>query len=252
MLDRLRRIVQEVGTAVHLDEALAIIVRRVKEAMDLNACSVYLTDSETGEHVLMATEGLNSSAVGQVRLGPREGLIGLVAERQEPVNLENAAEHPRYRFSQRTGEERYRAFLAVPIIHYRRVLGVLVARHRDRRLFDEDEVSFLVTIGAQLAGAIAGVVRGQTIARAADADPLRRIQPAGYVQGIKAATGVAIGTIVLPSPLADLASVPDRTVEDTAAEESAFLQALADVQTELQGYRGTHGEYAARRCAWPV
>ena len=45
---------------------------------------------------------------------------------------------------------------------------------------------------------------------------------------------MAIGTIVLLSPLADLDSVPDRQVEDTATEERAFLEGVAAVQEELR------------------
>ena len=103
-----------------LSEALELIVSRVKQAMEVDVCSVYLTDKESGSHTLMATEGLNPEAIGKVVLTRNDGVVGLVAERQEPVNLEAAAEHPRYHYFPETGEERYKAFLGVPIIHQRR------------------------------------------------------------------------------------------------------------------------------------
>ena len=40
MLDMLRAIVQEVNTAEDLDAALSIIVRRVRDAMGTEVCSV--------------------------------------------------------------------------------------------------------------------------------------------------------------------------------------------------------------------
>ncbi len=43
------------------------------------------------------------------------------------------------------GEELFAAFLGVPIIHHREVLGVLVVQQQQRRRFDESEESFLVT-----------------------------------------------------------------------------------------------------------
>ena len=94
MLDILRRIVQEVSTAPNLDKAVGIIVHRVKEAMAVDACNVYLKDTAAEHYVLTATEGLNPKAVGRLRFGRGEGLVGMVAERQGPVNVENTLEHP--------------------------------------------------------------------------------------------------------------------------------------------------------------
>ena len=87
--------------------------------------------------VFRATEGLNRDQVGIASLAPGEGLVGLVAEREEPVNLENAENHPSFQFLPDLGEERYHAFLGVPIIHQRDVLGVLIVQQTDRRRFDD-------------------------------------------------------------------------------------------------------------------
>jgi phosphotransferase system, enzyme I, PtsP len=238
MIETLRRIVVEVGGATDLHEALSIIVRRVREAIAVDACSVYLRERDSGDYVLQATEGLNLAAVGRARLAWNEGLVGLAGERQEPINVEDAQAHPRYHFLPQTGEERYRALLAVPIIHYRRVLGVLVVRHRDQWRFDEDEISFLVTISAQLAAVLAGVL--DVMLPIVEGGPPCE-QGVCVLQGIKGAPGVAVGTIVLPSPLADLASVPDRSIDDITAEERAFAAAVAVVREEFR----TSGERMA-------
>src|SRR5215212_3218392 len=98
MLSTLRRIVQEVNSAVNLAQALEIIVVSVKQALLVDVCSVYLTTPGKDELVLMATEGLNPAAKRRVRLNFTEGLVGLVAQRAESVNLDNAADHPRYKY----------------------------------------------------------------------------------------------------------------------------------------------------------
>jgi len=230
MLENLRRVVQEVNAAENLDDALLIIVREVKSAMGVDVCSVYLRDDTRDDNVLMATDGLNPAAVGKVRLPRNRGLVGLVGERQEPVNIRDAAVHPRYAYIPETSEEPYHAFIGVPIIHYRRVLGVLVAQQRDHRLFDDDEMAFIVTIAAQLAGAISHA------AAIASAGSLTNGQPreSRLVQGVRGAPGVAIGTIALVDPLAALDSVPDRQPADVDAEERAFRTAVAAVQEELR------------------
>ena len=155
MLDQLRSIVQKVSAAKDLQSTLNIIVSRVREALDTQVCSVFLFDADINSHVLMASDGLNAKAVGHVNLAVGEGLVGLVAKHAEPINLEDAPLHPSYHYLQETGEEVFHAFLGVPIIHHRAVLGVLIVQHEERRRFDESEEAFLITLSAQLAGVIA-------------------------------------------------------------------------------------------------
>ncbi|WP_257276083.1 GAF domain-containing protein, partial [Endozoicomonas sp. SESOKO4] len=155
MLNTLRSIVQEVGAASNLQAALDIIVQRVREAISTEVCSVYLYDAEKAIYTLMATEGLNKKAVGVARLSQSEGLVGQVGLREEPINLKTASSHPKYRYIKETGEEKFHAFLGVPIIHHRMILGVLVVQQKEQRRFDEHEEAFLVTMSAQLAGVIA-------------------------------------------------------------------------------------------------
>ena len=154
MLEVLHRIVQEVNSAANLEAALKVIVTRVKGAIGADVCSVYLTNFDERTHVLMATDGLRQEAVGNVRLPLGRGLVGLVAERAEPVNEADAPAHPRYLKISDTGEVRYHGFLGVPIIQNRKVLGVLVVRQAEQRQFGDAEVTFLFTLAAQLASAI--------------------------------------------------------------------------------------------------
>src|SRR5690606_25176013 len=155
MLDALRIIVQEVNGAKDLQSTLNVIVSRVREVMGTEVCTVYLRDPNSGRYVFMANEGLNPDLIGQISLAANEGLVGQVATREEPLNTDDAESHPSFLFLPGIGEERYSSFLGVPIIHQRRVLGVLVVQQVERRRFDEHEEAFLVTCSAQLAGVIA-------------------------------------------------------------------------------------------------
>ena len=55
MLETLRHIVQEVNTARSLNEALEIMVRRVRDAMSTQVCSVYMREPSSGRYVFRAT-----------------------------------------------------------------------------------------------------------------------------------------------------------------------------------------------------
>jgi len=230
MLEPLRRIVQEVSAARNLDQALDVIVRRVKQAMGVDVCSVYLTDQQSGQLVLMASDGLHPESVGKVRLATSEGLVGLVAERAEPLNLDDAPEHPRFRYFPETGEERYHAFFGVPIIHHRKVLGVLVVQQHAGKRFGEATVTFLVTIAAQLAGAIAHAEASGGI----DGLQRNRRLDGRLIQGQPGAPGVSIGTAVVVHPFADIESIPDRPAKDVAQEQTRFTEAVDAVRSDIR------------------
>ncbi|QUX97100.1 phosphoenolpyruvate-protein phosphotransferase PtsP [Marinomonas sp. CT5] len=232
MLSLLRRITQEVTAAQSLSAALDIIVRRVRRAMRAEVCSIYLVDMNTKEYVLMATRGLNADIAGSVSLKADEGLVSLVGRRAEPVNLEDAHVHPSFHYLKGTGEERYRSFLGVPIIHHRQVLGVLVVQHEDRRRFDEGEEAFLITLSAQLAGVIA-----HAEATGAITNLNANATPSGAdfrYKGIPGSSGVAIGQGVVVFPPADLDVIPDRITTDHEEEIQDFYQALDAVRQDIR------------------
>ena len=229
MLSALRGIVQSVNTAGDLQTTLEIIVQRVAEVMGTEVCTVYLRNPETGRLVFAANQGLNPELIGKISLSPDEGLVGQVARREEPLNLDHAEKHPNFLFLPGIGEEHYHSFLGAPIIHQREVLGVLVVQQKDSRRFDEDEEAFLVTAAAQLAGVIAHARATGSISQKADS-----VAASAIFKGIAGAPGVAIGRAVIVVPSADLNSVPRRRTEEPDAEIKAFQQALDAVREDIR------------------
>ncbi len=230
MLESLRRIVHEVNAAHNLDEALTLIVDRVKPVMQADVCSVYLTDPETGEHVLMETDGLRPSAVGRVRLLPDQGLVGLVASRAEPINLDNAPGHPNFQFIASTGEAPFHGFLGVPIIRRGTTLGVLVVQQREARRYTGDEESFLATLAAQLAGSISLAEVRQRLERLDTGTLIGTV----FLEGVASTRGLGIGEAVVVFPDAALDAVPDKHVSDPEAEIERFNQAVSAEVAELK------------------
>ena len=195
MLDTLRRIIQLVNAAPDLNQALEIIVEQVAGTVGVDVTSVYLTDAERMQYVLMATQGLRKDVVGKVRLNPGEVLFGMVVEREEPVNLDDAPNHPNYMAIAETGETRYHAFLGAPIVHNREVLGVLVIRQIESRKYDDDEVTFVLTLAAQLASAINHARASGELARLHNHGMVTH----QFLKGNASSTGVATRTNFLSS-----------------------------------------------------
>ena len=232
MLEILRRLIQEVNDADSLHDALTLIVARVRQAMQTDVCTIYLHDRASEQLIFRATEGLNSDKVGQFGLAFDEGLVGWVATREEPLNLDDAMAHPSFQLVEGLGEEPFSAFLGVPIVHQRDLLGVLVVQQGDHRRFSDDEESFLVTVSAQLAGVIAhaelaGAIAENRPASAPDEGAARFV-------GVAACGGIGIGTAAWVSPHADLQSVPSRVTSNRRAEIRAFRDALASVRRDIE------------------
>ncbi|MDG1489689.1 MAG: phosphoenolpyruvate--protein phosphotransferase [Actinomycetota bacterium] len=232
MLASLRNIVQEVNSARSLGQVLSIIVKEVRSAMQAGVCSVYLFDESDQRYVLMASEGLRIESIGKIRLAMREGLVGLVAAKEEPLNLENADKHPNFAYFEETGESPFHSFLGVPIIHHRKVLGVLVLQQETQRKFGDEEEAFVVTVCAQLSGAIAHAEATGALRQLASAG--RGKSREALFRGIPSSPGVGIGRVVLVSDSADLASVPERFAKDSNAEIEIFRIALESAKQDMR------------------
>ncbi|PRO69559.1 phosphoenolpyruvate--protein phosphotransferase [Alteromonas gracilis] len=190
MLTTLKRIVQEISQISALDTALFRLASRVKQTLNVDSCSIYLADYEAQEFILKATDGLHPDAVEQVRIGFSEGLIGLVGQREEPLNIVDAPSHPRFKHYPEVKEEKYNAFLGTPIINQRRVLGVITLQQAEMRRFSEDEEAFLVTLAAQLALEITNAdIRGALTLSNSNDNTARQKN----VRGIAGSPGLAIG-----------------------------------------------------------
>ncbi|WP_353170223.1 phosphoenolpyruvate--protein phosphotransferase [Acinetobacter rudis] len=229
-LETLRRIVQEINSSVCLHDSLDIMVNQVSEAMHVDVCSIYLFDERNQRYLLMATKGLNPEAVGNVALPLGEGLVGLVGQREEIVNLDNVSKHERFAYFPETGEEIYHSFLGVPVMYRRKVMGVMVVQNREAKDFSEAAESFLVTLCAQLSGVIAHAHAVGNI------DVFRKPNLSSTYktfQGSPGAGGIALGRAIILYPLADLAAIPDREADDISEELILLDQAIESVRGEI-------------------
>ena len=231
MLKILKRIVQDVTTASDLGNALHTLVEHVREAISADAVSVYLICQKHSEYVLIATDGLNKEAESTVRMGIDQGIIGMVGRREEPINIDNAHEHPAFHEIHSLGEEEFNAFLGVPIIQHRRLYGVLAIQRMEKRCFDDAEEAFLITLAAQLGGMIAHAEATGELAQLTQA-PSTIIKNSEtnllILKGIGCVPGVAIGSAVVVYPPADIDAVP-RQLTDNPDNEIALLYAALKI-----------------------
>ena len=97
-----KRILISAAQAPDSASLMRLIVERIRTALKVDVCSLYVMD-EQGELVLTATLGLSEESIGTTRMAPGQGLVGTIAQRQHPLNLDNAEHHPRFRYFEQTG-----------------------------------------------------------------------------------------------------------------------------------------------------
>jgi len=233
MLAVLKRLVQEVARIPHLEQALLHLTTQVKQAVGVDSCSLYLADYDNQAFILRATDGLSPKAIGKVSIGFAEGLIGWVGQREEPVNIEDAPRHPRFKVIDEVQEENYHAFLGTPIIHHRRVLGVLTMQQANKRKFSEDEEAFLVTLAAQIALEIANAdMRGALNFEHSGTAQQRRLN------GIAGSPGLAVGKGVTPELAVNLRNWTLRRTTEQEQEIGFYRKAVEQTREQVRSLSG--------------
>jgi phosphotransferase system, enzyme I, PtsP len=213
LLRRLREIMAEQTSAqMRLDKLVTVIAAN----MVAEVCSIYLRRAGKALE-LFATEGLNPAAVHRTRMKSGEGLVGLVAEAGEPVNLSDAPSHPRFSYRPETGEDPYHSFLGVPIVRGGQVFGVLTVQNRAARQYAEEEVEALQTVAMVLAEVVAQ--GGLFNVAELDEPELSPDRPRKF-RGEGLAEGVAVGHVFLHEPRV----MVERMIADNPQEELVRLE----------------------------
>jgi len=216
LLRRLREVMAEPQSAqARLDK----VVVQIAANMVAEVCSIYVGRRD-GSLELYATEGLNRDAVHKTHLKRGEGLVGLIAEQAEPLNLTEAQAHPAFSYRPETGEEVYHSFLGVPILRGGRTLGVLTVQNQTQRHYAEEEVEALQTTAMVLAE-LFSAAEFQSANGSVDAairEEMRRFD------GIVLSEGVAMGHVVLHEPRV----VVTRLIAENEALERNRLEGAID------------------------
>jgi GAF domain-containing protein len=141
------------SSTLELKQTLQETISLVSRITNADACFLYLSDSVTGELVLSASKTPHPQEIGQLRLKPGEGITGWVAQHQKPVAIgQDAQKDPR--FLKALPEDKFEAFLSVPVLIKNNVVGVLNVQHKKAQDFPARLIELVSTIGKQVGGAI--------------------------------------------------------------------------------------------------
>jgi len=140
--------------SLDLQKVLETTVEQVREAMDLDVALAFLLNEDTHELDLRAYRGVSDDFVQGLRgLKSGEGFNGRVAQTGEPLLVADSSSDPRLT-REVVRREGLLAQLIVPLKSKERVVGTLSVAGRYARVFREEEIDLLTTIGRQVGVAI--------------------------------------------------------------------------------------------------
>lgn len=140
---------------LELDEVLKEIVSVAEEVSAADSVLVYVVSGSARDLVLRASKNPHPALLQQVSLKQGEGITGWVASQQQPVALDQGAgQDPRFKYFRNLPEDRYEAFLSVPIVGKRGVVGVINVQHQRPHAHSEMEVNLLTAVGRLVGAAV--------------------------------------------------------------------------------------------------
>src|SRR5204863_7949633 len=164
----LHQISQSISSTLDLDQVLRQIVELVIDVTRGDACLIYLLDDTADNLVLRASKNPHPRLIGKIAMKVGEGITGWVAREVQPVAIaRHASKDSRFKLFHTLPEDKYEAFLSVPIVAppTDRVIGVINVQHRKAHKHSDAEKTLLSIIGHQVGGAIENARLYQETAR---------------------------------------------------------------------------------------
>ena len=136
-----------------LSQVLARIVRFISDFVKCDSCFIYILDGQ--ELILRASSNPHKEAVGKLGLHVGQGITGWVARHKKAVAIpRNAFEDPRFQSFSELPEDRFHAFLSVPVMCRQKLVGVINVQHRKVHIHSRRDIQLISVIGYLLGAEI--------------------------------------------------------------------------------------------------
>lgn len=156
-LRALGEIVQAVNSTLDLGTVLTTIVTRAVQFSGTDAGAIYEFNEAVQVFRLRVAHHMTEehiSALRKARIGEDHIVVGKAAVAREAVQLPDIMENTEDPFLKVVERAGFRALLAVPLLHDRRIIGALVVQRKAPGKFERETIDLLQTFAGQSAIAI--------------------------------------------------------------------------------------------------
>jgi uroporphyrinogen-III synthase len=145
-----------------LDQFLDKIIKLINKIIDVDSCFIYLYQNK--KLTLFASKKPHQNLLGKITLKEGEGITGWVAEHKKTVAIkEKAYLDPRFKFFKELPEDRYEAFLSVPIIDKQGLVGVINLQNKKPKVFSKKEKQMVEIFASVIASGLRKVILQQKL-----------------------------------------------------------------------------------------
>jgi signal transduction protein with GAF and PtsI domain len=154
-VDFLHEIGSRMAAADPLHEVLAKVVEFSAALLKCDSCFVYVREDD--QLVLRASKNSHPEVVDQLKIPIGQGITGWVAEHREAVAVpRNAWGDPRFKPFAELPEDRFEAFLSVPVLSRGNLVGVINVQHRLPHSYTRRQIKLISTVGFLVGAEIEG------------------------------------------------------------------------------------------------
>jgi uroporphyrinogen-III synthase len=133
-------------TPAPLEQVLTEVVDFTTSVLKCDSCFVYVLEND--ELVLRASKNPHPEAVNRLKLKMGQGITGWVAEHGRMVAVaQNASQDPRFQLFNDLPEDRFEAFLSVPLLSRGKLVGVINLQHRDAHRHTDRQIRLISAVG---------------------------------------------------------------------------------------------------------
>lgn len=145
-IDLLHEIGSRMAAADPFHEVLQRVIEMVTAAVRCDSCFIYVLEKE--KLVLRASKNPHEDVVDRLVVDMGQGVTGWVAEHKQTVALPAKAwADPRFARFPSLPEDRFEAFLAVPILCRGKLVGAINMQHREPHHHSKREIRLITMIG---------------------------------------------------------------------------------------------------------
>jgi PAS domain S-box-containing protein len=147
---------QVMVSSLDLERVMETTMRQATEVLQMEAGSMLLVDSDTGELVFEAAWGGGAEGLPGQRLPARQGIAGWVAEHGQSAMVHDVRQDHRFYslFDERSSDFTTRSILCVPLIYREQVIGVMQALNKLEGEFTTEDQRLLEALASTAATAI--------------------------------------------------------------------------------------------------
>jgi signal transduction protein with GAF and PtsI domain len=229
-IEFLHELGERIAAADPLHKVLLRILDFIASVMRCDSCFVYVV--EGNDLVLRASKNPHAEVVDRLRLRMGQGITGWVAENKKPVAISsNAAQDARFQAFNELPEDRFEAFLSVPVLCRDHIVGVINVQHRESHTYSQREIQLIETIGFLVGPEVDMVRREDETLKNSELNAARKV-----VQG---------ATRVLQRDLGISEEEAFLTLQKQSRERRKSMREIADailLSEEIKGGQGARGE----------